>query len=590
MQPPDLKKLGEQVSQTILSRESPQQQIQQLLQQTVGLVNGAGAVLFSKDTGVLQVSSQLLSQQATRMSPDILTECSASAEKALLDKSACFTPLELMPSTFVISCAVPGPEDFQQACLSVIVVLGDTPREPFLVIIQLLAVLIAERLWPEKGSKTGLLSRVSESWDTLSLQGLRDILRQWFGCNLLAFGSGQRGERVRLESISDVVTVNQKTAQARLFTKVMQDCLQHNNPVLWPALSPDSAFKESLLLKELVQTSGMRRGLVVPMPGGNGSSTIVVILWTTSEQCPNQISEFLSLAPLLGLLLQFLSTNKSAHKPTHSSPRKALKKTALLLILATILAGTAFYPVPFSLHPDCRTAPVQVHYTVARFDGFLKKVFVEPGDLVEEDTQLVLLDGRELDLELRSIEADSAKALKLRDNHLATGNAAAAQIGLLEYKRLQERAGLISMRQQQLSLRSPVEGIVLSGDIKRAERGPVTKGQVLFEIAPLDTVLIELAIADADISYVQQQAPVIVHFDAFPGRSWHGEIEKISPKSELLQGENVFIVSFKAVNDERLLQPGMLGQASVECDKKSLIWIYFHKPWYALIRLLRSLI
>lgn len=288
-------------------------------------------------------------------------------------------------------------------------------------------------------------------------------------------------------------------------------------------------------------------------------------------------------------MVQTLASVDSAQPTDSYKPKSTIKKKLALAVMAIVLAGSMLYPASFRLHPDCYVFPVQIHYVVARFDGLLEKVFVEPGDRVSQDSQLATLDGRELELELSSTRADSDKALKLRDNHLATGNVAAAQIGLLEYQRLQERAKLLLIRQRQLSLESPVAGIVLSGDLKRAEGGPVTKGQVLFEVAPLETILIEMAVADADISYVQEQATVTVRFDAFPGRKWQGKVDRIAPKSALIQRQNAFVVSFQIVNTGIFLQPGMQGKASIECGKRSLLWIYFHKPWYALISLFRSI-
>ncbi len=242
------------------------------------------------------------------------------------------------------------------------------------------------------------------------------------------------------------------------------------------------------------------------------------------------------------------------------------------------------------MHPAAIVKPVQVRYVVARFDGLLQKVFVEPGDRVEKEMELALLDGRELELELRTIHADSAKSLKTRDNYMAGGNVAAAQIALLEYKRLQERESLLLGRQQQLSLQSPFSGIVLSGDLKQSEGGPVAKGEVLFEVAPLERVLLQLLVADEDISYVHKNLQVDVRFDAFQGILWKGTVSRIAPQSELVQGENVFPVSFEIENRDGLLLPGMQGYASVYCGKKSLLWIYFHKPWYALRHLLTSLL
>ena len=202
---------------------------------------------------------------------------------------------------------------------------------------------------------------------------------------------------------------------------------------------------------------------------------------------------------------------------------------------------------------------------------------------------LANLDGREIALELASLDADSTKALKMRDNHHVQGDVAAAQIAQLEYQRLQERAALLTMRQSQLDIISPADGIVLSGDIKRRTGGPVSRGQVLFEIAPLDPVLVQMGISDEDIGHVREGQEVTVRFDAFPGRAWAGSVEKVSPASQLIDGRNLFTATFELDNKDGALQPGMRGDGSIQVNQRSPAWIYFHKPVQSLMRLLRSL-
>ena len=596
LQPPDLSRLAAQLSRILEAGLSQQETINQLLQLTIALVNGAGAIFYREQDRILYPVGQLLSRQVESMSADISTEFEERAQMAIREGKASVLPLPRMPSAFILSCPIAGVETLSDSCLSVLVVLGDTPKEPFLIILQLMAAILSRTVrinsspHPSGNSSQELLTYLAGLGEIPDLRTFNNILRQWLGCEVLAVGFGaKQGGKLHLKSVTDVVKVDSRTSQSRKFLKVMQECLQQMETIAWPSIHAESTFNESLLLKELVQANGMRQGVAVALPGASGKSAVLVFLWSEEESRAEQIGKFLEAVPLLGLMMQTLGATSSVHSPANQGAKLLLKRNILLSVLVLLFVGVIFYPAKFSLHPNCQVVPVQVHYVVTRFDGLLEKVFVEPGDNVEQKDKLAILDGRELELELRSIRADSAKELKLRDNHLATGNTAAAQIGYLEYQRLQERANLLLIRQKQLLLESPADGVVVSGDLKRAEGGPVSKGQVLFEIAPLKTVLIELAVADADISHVKEQAEATVRFDAFPGRSWLGKVDRITPKSVLFQGQNVFIVSFQIVNSDNLLQPGMQGRASVECGRKSLLWIYFHKPWYALIRLLRSI-
>ncbi len=594
IKPPDPSRLAAQLSEILAADLSSQEKIDSVLQLTVSIVNGAGALFYREQQGQLRPVGQLLSRQTASMSEDLQAELLEDARAALQEKKASVTSLSLMPSAYIISCPLSGISGLPNSCLSVLVLLGDSPREPFLIILQLLASTMAHLGVDEDKKpalqKSGLLSALAGIEDKLEYGKLIETLREWLGCNLVAVGYGQPGGNVRLKSISDVVKVDARTRQARLFVNVMQDCLQQDTLTSWPAITKISA-DESLVMKGLVLANNMKAGVAALLPGASGKSTILVFLWADARASEERVKEFTQTAPLIGLMLEALgSTDNVPHHAHPKSGKPAIKKIAAVSLLAALLAGFSLYPVTYNIHAACLVAPVKIRYIVSQFDGFLKDVFVEPGDKIKRQDPMASLDGRELELELRSIEADSSKALKLRDNHLASGNTAAAQIGLLEYQRLQERAQLLLNRQKQLHFTSPVDGIVLSGELRREVGGPVTKGQVLFEVAPLETILIEIAIGDDDISHVEEQAPVTAHFNAFPSRSWQGTISHIAPKSELVQGQNSFIVSLQIANTENLLQPGMQGQASIEAGRKSLVWIYFHKPWHALVRLLRSLV
>ena len=68
---------------------------------------------------------------------------------------------------------------------------------------------------------------------------------------------------------------------------------------------------------------------------------------------------------------------------------------------------------------------------------------------------------------------------------------AQAQIDLLEFKL------------GHVKITAPIDGVVLSGDLERARGVPVQRGQVLFELAPLDRMILEVAVPDADAARVQ---------------------------------------------------------------------------------------
>ncbi len=583
---PDPYLLAEQICSVLYNQElSSKEKTTSFLQLTVGLVGGVAAVFYKQEENGVRSVGQLLSPQAVSLSNDVLGEMHKGAAESLQKKKSTILPLAMASQAHVFSCPVFSVYNDIPGCLSVLILPENKAPEPFLVVMQLMAAAITQVKSSSHYMPGSLLQLLGASVKPInSLREFSDVIRQSSGCTLLAVGSNSGGLKIRLEHVSDVVTVDARTDQSRRYVKVMQEAVNRKIVCVWPAISGESSFEESLLVKELVQANGMRQGAAVPLSAG-----VLVLLWPEKLDKSDVIQEILETTIFSGLFIRNFSKKGGGGRLATAKEKTSLNNKIIAAVLLVTLFAIAMFPKEFALHPTVIVKPVQVRYVVARFDGLLQKVFVEPGDRVEKEKKLALLDGRELELELRTIRADSAKSLKTRDNYMAGGNVAAAQITLLEYKRLQEREALLLGRQQQLSLQSPFSGIVLSGDLKQSEGGPVAKGEVLFEVAPLERILLQLLVADEDIAYVQKGLDVDVRFDAFPGIKWNGEVERIAPQSTLVQAENVFLASFEIENSDGLLLPGMQGYASVYCGKRSLAWIYFHKPWYALRRLLVSL-
>ncbi len=236
-------------------------------------------------------------------------------------------------------------------------------------------------------------------------------------------------------------------------------------------------------------------------------------------------------------------------------------------------------PVPHQVRCDCELQPLRRCYVAAPFDGRLEKAFVEPGDVVRPDQLLARLDGREIRWELAAVTADIARAGKQRDGHLAAHELGPAELSRLEGERLRIRRELLEHRDRHREIRSPIEGLVISGDLRKTEGAPLSVGQPLFEIGPLDDVLIEIAIPQGDLAYVCEGQEVQLDLDALPSQSWQGTLDRIHPRSEVKDQQHVFVAEVTLPNAAGLMRPGMRGRASIAAPSRALGWVLFHKPW-----------
>ena len=125
---------------------------------------------------------------------------------------------------------------------------------------------------------------------------------------------------------------------------------------------------------------------------------------------------------------------------------------------------------------------------------------------------------------------------------------------------------------------------MISGDLEKAEGAPLTTGQSLFEIAPLDKMIVEVAVVEDEIAHVSPGMPVVIRLDAYPGQSWKATLQRIHPRSEIRDNESVFIAELTLTNPQGLLRPGMNGRAKITGKRHPLAWNLFHRPWEYLLQ------
>ena len=111
-------------------------------------------------------------------------------------------------------------------------------------------------------------------------------------------------------------------------------------------------------------------------------------------------------------------------------------------------------------------------------------------------------------------------------------------------------------------------------------------GQALFEVAPLDSLRLEIAVPESDIAYVKVGQEISARIDGAPDGKITGTVERIQPRSEIRDDDNVFVAEVSIDNTDHKLLPGMRGRAKVITPRKAIGWIVFHKAWHRLRNLM----
>ncbi|MGB7327433.1 MAG: efflux RND transporter periplasmic adaptor subunit [Rubripirellula sp.] len=255
--------------------------------------------------------------------------------------------------------------------------------------------------------------------------------------------------------------------------------------------------------------------------------------------------------------------------------------------VAVIACIVLLLPFSYRVSVELELQPVQRRFVAVGFDGVLETANVRPGDQVRSGELLATIDSREIDFQLAGVQAELHQANQERMGLMVEHDFAGSKIAALEVDRLQLQKDLLEFRRGNLEIRSPIDGVVVSGDWKESEGIPMKRGETLFEIAPLGKMRVELAIPEIDYSMVREEMPVHFYVHALPGKAFAGKIDSVHPRSELRDQQNVFVGEVTVEDLDHLLRPGMKGRAAITSTRHTLAWNLFHKAYYSVRHAMR---
>jgi len=416
-------------------------------------------------------------------------------------------------------------------------------------------------------------------------QRLADSLQELLHADHVYIGLCRSGSRdVQLAAIAGGGTIDPFSDETRLVESVLQETQLRAAGGVWPVRDPDN--RHALLSHQQLSESWNHCTIVsIPLQTetGTGTGSILLTYRGSDAMAQSQYAErFLRAGgEALGSCLEILQKLADSRwlKFTQSY-RKLLTRSRLELAawICSALIVAMLIPMDYTVTGTCELQPVERRFVAAPFNGPLLKCLVEPGDIVQKNDLLAILDGREIRWELAEVQANLHKATKEHNSHRSKHEFGDAAIALHEIERLQQRAELLTHRDSSLEIRSPADGVVVSGDHREAEGVPLEMGQTLFEIAPLDAMVIELSIPECDVRHVKTGMSVQIQLDAVPEKSIESTIRCIHPRAEMRDGENVFVAEAELVNSSGTLRPGMRGASGVSTGRKLLGWNLFHKP------------
>ncbi len=423
-----------------------------------------------------------------------------------------------------------------------------------------------------------------------------ELASRW-SCQRVSLGF-LKGRYVHLKAMSHTEKFSRKMKLAQDIESAMEECLDQNIEVVYPG--EDDASYVGRAAGELAGRHGP--AVVASLPLRREGEPVAVVTLERQGDRPFDLEEMEALRLTCDLCtarqMNLYENDRWFGAKLAASTRKVLagalgaKHTWAKLLAIAVLAGVLF--LVFAKGDYQAEAPFVIeaaHKQVvpAPFDGFLKAVSAHPADHVNKGGPLAELDSSELRLQLASARAEQVGYIKqatsaMREAAVSRDPAkfAASQVAQANADALAEKIKVLDDKISKAGIVSPIDGIVVAGDLERQIGAPLKTGDVLFEIAQLESLRAELSVPEDQIADVKVGQRGQLATVSRPDDRIDFVVERINPVAEVVKQRNVFKVRVRLVDVDlegrhAWLRPGLEGVARVDIDKRRYAWLWTHK-------------
>ncbi len=405
-------------------------------------------------------------------------------------------------------------------------------------------------------------------------------------CNRVSIGL-LRGHRVQLRAMSHNARSGGKTNLMRDIEAAMEEAIDQDAAVVYPAGAENAALVTHAHA-ELTERHSNGAVCTVPLIDDNQIIGALTLERSTDDPFDQQTVELCTqFAALIGPALELKRRDdRWIFAKLYASLRNQAGKlvgprhTGMKLIAGLLVTLCGFM---FIADGDYRvTAKAALEGSIQRvvvapIDGFISQSSVRAGDLVQAGQLMGELDDKDLKLEQQ--KWSSQKEQYTREYRSAMASHDRAQVSILSAQMDQARAELKLVEEQLARMRvvAPFAGVVVSGDLSQSLGAPVGRGDVLFEVAPLDSYRLILRVEENGIQDLEVGQRGQLRLSGLPGENLPFTVERITPVSETDNKTNFFRVEARLLETHALLRPGMEGVGKIGIGERKLIWVWTHR-------------
>jgi RND family efflux transporter MFP subunit len=407
------------------------------------------------------------------------------------------------------------------------------------------------------------------------------------GCERVSVGRVRR-RRCRVQAVSHSAQFGRQTNLIRAIEAAMNEALDQHAPVAHPA--PDgSAVRVTRAHADLAREQEVGAVCSVPFYEGDRLAGVLTLERTADRPFDASTIEWCEAfgavaGPILGLRHRedrWVWAKVWDAVATQTKHLFGPRHVGLKLATLGVTAVAAFFA---QAQGDYRVSVKTVlegqvvRAAAAPFNGYIAEAPVRAGDVVKQGQVLGVLDDRDLRLERMKWVSQLQQFQKQYSDALAKRDAAQVEILTAQLNQAKAELALVEDQLERTHLVAPFDGVVISGDLSQSLGAPVERGQVLFEVAPLEAyrVVLEADERDVDDVAVGQHGQLVL--SAFPADALPFTVVSVTPVSTAREGRNYFRVEARLDQPpDHRMRPGMEGVGKIMVDRRLLIWIWTHE-------------
>ena len=407
-----------------------------------------------------------------------------------------------------------------------------------------------------------------------------------FGCERVAIGF-MKGRHIQVRALSHSAAFAKKANLIRAIEASMDEACDQLATVNYPARA-GGPFQVTRAHAELRELHGTGAVCTVPLTAGaHVLGALVLELPAGSEFDPRTVELCEHAALLVGPVLdvkrredRWLARKAADSLATHLRHLVGPRHVALKLWVLGAVLLVAFFALvegDYMITADASLEGKVQRAVTASLQGYVAEARARAGDVVKKGDLLAAMDDRDLRLERQKLVSQGAQQESERRQAIAEGNRARAGILMAQQGQVRAQMELVDEQLVRTRILAPFDAVVVKGDLSQSLGAAIERGNVLFELAPLDTYRIIMKVDERDITTVAVGQTGRLALTSMPNREIPLVVDKITPVSVIDQGRNFFRVEAVAKGEIDKLRPGMEGVGKIQIERRTLFWIWTHK-------------